>query len=120
MRVFALFLDDYHLDKKPQITVPMRKALLAFVDRLGPADLATVDGPADPAQRVAVHARLRELRSVIRKFEGRQGEIFPIKSDMEEEQLASRNPRMVRAEVTLSALAALVTRLGNFARAGSR
>jgi VWFA-related protein len=113
VRIFAIFLDDYHLDRQPFITVPMRKALLAFIDQLGPADLATVMDPLTPLSALRFTRDYEEIRSVIRKFEGRQGEIFPIKSDMEAEQLASRNPRMVRSEVTLSALAALATKLGN-------
>ena len=49
----------------------------------------------------------------MRKFEGRQGEVFPVRSALEEAQLESRNWRRLRAEVTLSALAALVVKMGS-------
>lgn len=113
VRLFAIFLDDYHIDRRPEITQPLRKALLGFVDRLGPSDLATWMDPLTPLSALKFTRDYEDIRAVIRKFEGRQGEIFPIKSAMEEQQLTSRNPRMMRSEVTLSALAALVTRLGN-------
>jgi VWFA-related protein len=113
VRLFAIFLDDYHIDRRPPVMVPLRKALLSFIDRLGPADLAAWMDPLTPLSALRFTRDYEEIKAVVRKFEGRQGEIFPIKSVMEEEQLTSRNPRMLRAQVTLSALAALVTRLGN-------
>jgi hypothetical protein len=54
----------------------------------------------------------QELVRIVQAFEGRQGEMFPVKSRMEEAQLARGNLRRVRAEVTLSALAALTVKLG--------
>jgi len=53
----------------------------------------------------------QKLLRVTNAFEGRQGEIFPIKSVMEEAQLQRGDIRRVRAEVTLLALQALTTRL---------
>ena len=35
-----LVLDDYHVDRKPHITEPMRKALRRLVEGFGPNDLA--------------------------------------------------------------------------------
>jgi VWFA-related protein len=113
VRLFAIFLDDYHIDRRPVITQPLRRALLAFLDRLGPADLAVWMDPLTPLSALRFTRDYEEIKAVIRKFEGRQGEVFPVKSPAEEEQLSARNVRMIRAEVTLSALAALVTRLGN-------
>jgi VWFA-related protein len=113
VRLFAIFLDDYHIDRQPSVTIPLRKGLLSFLDRLGPADLAVWMDPLTPLSALRFTRDYEEIKAVVRGFEGRQGEIFPIKSAMEEEQLSARNLRMVRAEVTLSALAALVTRLGN-------
>ena len=39
VRLFAIFLDDYHIDKHPTITIPLRKALESFIEQ--PA----ADGP---------------------------------------------------------------------------
>jgi VWFA-related protein len=112
VRIFALFFDDYHVDKRPFITVPMRRALESFVARLGPTDLVAVMDPLTPLSALKFTRDFVEVREWVKKLEGRQGETFPIKSVMEEEQLMARNRRMIRAEVTLSALSALVTRLG--------
>jgi hypothetical protein len=51
------------------------------------------------------------MQRIVQNFEGRQGELFPIKSVLEEAQLARSDIRAVRAEVTLSALASLTVRL---------
>jgi VWFA-related protein len=112
VRVFAIFLDDYHIDKAPQITIPMRQGLTLFINRLWPSDLVALMDPLTPLSALRFTRSKQELLSVINKFEGRQGEVFPIKSVMEEAQLMRGDIRRVRAEVTFSALAALTMKLG--------
>jgi VWFA-related protein len=112
VRVFALFLDDYHIDRAPQITIPLRKALTLFVNRLWPTDLVAVMDPLTALSALRFTRSKSELERIINTFEGRQGEVFPIKSVMEEAQLMRSDIRRVRAEVTLSALAALTVKLG--------
>jgi len=112
VRVFALFLDDYHIDKAPQITIPMRQGLTLFINRLWPTDLVAIMDPLTPLSALRFTRSKQELLAVINKFEGRQGEVFPIKSVMEEAQLMRGDIRRVRAEVTFSALAALTMKLG--------
>ena len=112
VRVFAIFLDDYHIDKAPQITIPMRQALTLFVNRLWPTDLVAIMDPLTPLSALRFTRTKQDLLNFINKFEGRQGEIFPIKSVMEEAQLMRGDIRRVRAQVTFSALAALTMKLG--------
>jgi len=112
VRVFAIFLDDYHVDKAPQITIPLRKGLSLFVDRLWPTDLVAVMDPLTPLSALRFTRSKPQLQMIVNAFEGRQGEIFPIKSVMEEAQLTRGDIRRVRAQVTLSALAALTMKLG--------
>jgi VWFA-related protein len=112
VRVFALFLDDYHIDKAPQITIPMRQALTLFVNRLWPTDLVAIMDPLTTLSALRFTRSKAEMLAIINKFEGRQGEIFPIKSVMEEAQLMRGDIRKVRAQVTFSALAALTMKLG--------
>jgi VWFA-related protein len=112
VRVFAIFLDDYHVDKSPAITLPIRRALTRFVEKLWPTDLVAMMDPLTPLSALKLTRSHSELLDVINKFEGRQGEIFPVKSAMEEAQLMRGDVVRVRAEVTLSALEALVVRLG--------
>ena len=112
VRVFALFLDDYHIDKAPQITIPMRQALSLFINRLWPTDLVAIMEPLTTLSALRFTRSKAELQALVNKFEGRQGELFPIKSVMEEAQLMRGDVRRVRAQVTFSALAALTMKLG--------
>jgi VWFA-related protein len=112
VRVFAIFLDDYHIDKTPQITIPMRQSLTLFINRLWPTDLIAVMEPLTTLSALRFTRSKPELQAIVNKFEGRQGEIFPIKSVMEEAQLMRGDIRRVRAQVTFSALAALTMKLG--------
>jgi VWFA-related protein len=112
VRVFAIFLDDYHVDKAPQITIPLRKGLSLFVNRLWPTDLVAIMDPLTPLSAVRFTRSKTQLTMIVNAFEGRQGEMFPIKSVMEEAQWMRGDVRRVRAEVTLSALAALTLKLG--------
>ena len=112
VRVFAIFLDDYHVDKAPQITIPLRQGLSLFINRLWPTDLVAMMDPLTTLSALRFTRSKSELQAVVNKFEGRQGEIFPVKSVMEEAQLMRGDIRRVRAQVTFSALAALTMKLG--------
>lgn len=112
VRVFAIFLDDYHVDKTPNIMVPLRKGLSDFVRRLWPTDLVAIMEPLTPLSGLEFTRSQSDLLAAIQAFQGRQGELFPIKSVLEEAQLHSGDVRRMRAEVTLSALAALTVKLG--------
>ena len=48
VRLFAIFLDDYHIDKKPFITLPLRQTLKTLVEQFGPNDLIAVMDPLTP------------------------------------------------------------------------
>jgi VWFA-related protein len=112
VRLFAIFLDDYHVDKAPVITLPLRKTLKHLVDQFGPNDLITVMDPLTPLSSLKFTRSRDELLLRMSQFEGRRGQVFPVKSVLEEQQLAYRNIWEIRGNVTLSALSALVTHLG--------
>jgi VWFA-related protein len=112
VRLFVIFLDDYHVDKAPQITLPLRKSLEQFVKQLGPFDLVAVMEPLTPLTHVKFTRNREELLAQMHAFEGRRGELFPVKSAAEEAQLSVRNIAEVRGGVTLDALNAIVTHLG--------
>jgi VWFA-related protein len=112
VRLFAIFLDDYHIDKRPEITIPLRDTLTKFIKQLGPNDLVAIMEPLTTLYDVKYTRAKDELINRIRTFEGRRGEVFPVKSAIEEAQLTQRNWQELRAGVTLSALEALATQLG--------
>jgi VWFA-related protein len=112
VRLFAIFLDDYHIDREPTITLTLRKHLEAFVRSLGPNDLVAMMEPLTPLTALTFTRDRNALLAWVKQFEGRRGQYFPVKSAVEEEQLRRTDLRLVRAEVTYNALEAIVTRLG--------
>jgi VWFA-related protein len=112
VRLFAIFLDDYHIDKRPDITIPLRDTLTRFIKQLGPNDLVAIMEPLTTLYDLKYTRAKDELINRVRNFEGRRGEVFPVKSAIEEAQLTQRNWQELRAGVTLSALEALATQLG--------
>ncbi len=112
VRLFAIFLDDYHIDKRPDITLPLRDTLTRFVKQLGPNDLVALMEPLTTLYDLKYTRAKDQLLERIRTFEGRRGEVFPVKSAIEEAQLSQRNWQELRAGVTLSALEALATQMG--------
>jgi VWFA-related protein len=112
VRLFALFLDDYHIDSHPATTIRLQRALESFVDRLQPTDVVIVMDPLTTLDGLIFTRDKWTLRERIRTFKGRRGELTPVRSAVEEAQLTQRNVWELRAGVTLSALEALVTHLG--------
>jgi VWFA-related protein len=112
VRLFVLFLDDYHIDKSPTVMIPLRRTLRAFVEMLGPFDLVAVMDPLTPLSHVEFTRDRNRLLEIINKFEGRRGQVFPVRSAAEEAQLSRGNVWELRGGVTLDALNAIVTKLG--------
>ena len=112
VRLFALFLDDYHIDSHPEVAQRLKRALESFVDALRPTDLVVVMDPLTTLEGLTFTRDKWLLRERIRTFKGRRGELVPVRSVLEEAQLSQRNVWELRAGVTLSALEALVTHLG--------
>ncbi|OFW40931.1 MAG: hypothetical protein A3J29_22805 [Acidobacteria bacterium RIFCSPLOWO2_12_FULL_67_14b] len=112
VRLFAIFLDDYHIDKKPDVTLPLREALTKFVSQFRSNDLIVMMDPLTTLYDLKYTRSKPDLINRIRTFEGRRGEVFPVKSPIEEAQMSQRNWQELRAGVTLSALTALATQMG--------
>jgi VWFA-related protein len=112
VRVFVLFLDDYHVDKAPTIMIPLRRTLKAFVEKLGPYDLVAVMDPLTPLTHIEFTRDRNRVMEIVNNFEGRRGELFPVRSAAEEAQQTQRNIWELRGGVTLDAMNAIVTKLG--------
>jgi VWFA-related protein len=112
VRLFVLFLDDYHVDKTPQVMIPLKRTLKTFVEKLGPYDLVAVMDPLTPLTHLEFTRDRNELLAKVQKFEGRRGELFPVRSAAEEAQQTQRNVWELRAGVTLDAMNAISTHLG--------
>ena len=112
VRLFGIFLDDYHIDKRPEITLPLREAISSFINQLGPNDLAVMMEPLDSLRDLKYTRSKPDMLARVRTFEGRRNEVFPVKSAVEEAQMTQRNWMELRAGVTLDALGALATQFG--------
>jgi VWFA-related protein len=112
IRLFVIFLDDYHIEKLPPITVPLRRELSAFINRLQPTDLVAIADPLTLASHLEFTRSQADLLDIVRNFEGRMFEIFPIRNAAEEAQLKSGDVNRLRAQVTYSALQSICVRLG--------
>ncbi|MGH9201391.1 MAG: VWA domain-containing protein, partial [Vicinamibacterales bacterium] len=112
VRLFAIFLDDYHINKSPTITLPLREALMGFVEQFQPNDLVVVMDPLTTLDGLKFTRSKPDLVARMRVFIGRRNELYPVKSAVEEAQLTQRNWLELRGAVTLSALNALATHLG--------
>jgi VWFA-related protein len=112
VRLFVIFLDDYHIDRLPSITLPLRRELTAFITHFQPTDLVAIVDPLTPVSALTFTRSQADLTEIVRKFEGRHNEIFPVKNAAEEAQLKSGDVERLRAQVTLSALSALCIHLG--------
>jgi VWFA-related protein len=112
VRLFAVLLDDYHIDRHPTITIPLRRALESFVEQLQPTDLVVIMDPLTTLDSLKFTRNKAELLERVRAFEGRRGLLFPVKSAVEEAQMSQRNVFELRAAVSLSALEAIATHLG--------
>jgi VWFA-related protein len=111
-RLFALFLDDYHVTAANAARA--RDVLTAFVDRdLGPRDLVAVLKPLDSLLTIRVTRDRDVVRHAIETFEGRKGDYEP-RNAFERDFIAGSPARVdqVRAQVATSALNALVIHVG--------
>ena len=111
VRLFAVFMDDYHLGRYPQEMIPLRKALGDFLGgMMGPLDLVTVMNPITPLSALEWTRDRQRLVQSIRTYEG-SNDNFIGRSPLEESQNLSRNAARVRSQVVITALQALVMHL---------
>lgn len=111
VRVFAVFMDDYHLGRYPQEMLPLRQALADFLGPMtGPLDLVTVMNPITPLSALKWTRDRDSLARDLKNYEGRMDN-FMGRSALEESQNLTRNVQRVRSQVVISALQALVMHL---------
>ena len=115
-RLFAIFLDEYHVGGGAN-TDRVREALLRFVDRdLTPRDLVAVMKPLDSLFAIRLTRDRAAVRRAIETFEGRKGEYEP-RNAYERNYIAGTPARIdaARNQVALSAINALAVHLGSLA-----
>ena len=111
VRVYAIVLDDYHVQRMSELRVI--DPLLAFVRQLPPTDLVAVFYPLDSVTDVAFTRDREPVLKAIRAFYGRRGDHQP-KHPIEEAHLRFLPPQIeeIRRQIVMSALEGLATHLG--------
>jgi len=113
VRLFAFFLDDYHVRKENSIRA--REPIARFVEnKLLSTDMAGIMYPLTPLDDVLLSRNHKNLASAIRTFMGRKYDYTP-KNLFEERYVnyvSTMEAERIRNQVTLSALKALIMHLG--------
>lgn len=112
-RLFAIFLDEYHVTEGPAVT-RVRDVMTRFVQQtLKPRDLLLVVRPLDSLLTLRMTRDRSAALQAIAGFEGRRGE-YDARNEFESSLIAGTPDRIeaVRSQVAASALNALATHLG--------
>jgi len=110
VRVYAIFLDDYHVERMGELRVV--DPLIAFVQSLPPTDLVAVYYPLDSMTDVHFARDREPVLKAIRGFKGRLGDYQPTRPVEEEHLRHPRDIERIRREITMSALEGLAAHLG--------
>ena len=118
-RVIAILLDEFHINAIE--TDAVREAAHRFIEQqIRPEDRVVILKPLDSLPAIHLTADRDRMHDAINGFEGRQGNYEP--RSLLEEQTIGRSPVLAeasRAQVVLSGLRALASRLGTLpGRAG--
>jgi len=113
VRLFVIFLDDYHVRVGTSMFV--RQALESFIStQIGPMDLVALMYPLTPTSALKFTRDRESLIGTVRQFTGRKYNYMP-RNEMEE--LYAYYPaeivERIRNQVTMTALESLVTHLGS-------
>ena len=112
VRLFVLFLDDYHVRRGNDMVV--RKPLIDFVqNQLAPQDMVAIMYPLTPVSELTFTRNRQSLISAIEKFEGRRFNYQP-RNEFEERYAyyPASTVERIRNEVTMTALKGAAIKLG--------
>jgi VWFA-related protein len=113
VRLFAVFLDDYHVRRGSSLSV--RKQLATFVENnLGPSDMIGVMYPLESTASVRMTRNHSAVMRGLQQFLGRKFEYEP-KNQYEESyaHYPTEIVEKIRNQVSLSALKALIVHMGS-------
>ncbi len=111
VRMFAIFLDDYHVS--PASGRVVREQLARLVEtELGPTDLVGLMYPLTSLDSVRMSRNRDAVANTIRKFDGRRGDYTPKNVFEENYVYRTSNPGVIRRDVSFSAIKGLIMRMG--------
>ena len=112
VRLFAIFLDDYHVRKESSLV--MRDQIARFVDtQLGPSDMIGLMYPLESLSSLRMTRNHDAIMRGIEQFEGRKYDYRP-KNSFEEryEYYPTEMVEKIRNQVSLSAIKGLILHMG--------
>jgi VWFA-related protein len=112
VRLFGIFLDDYHVRKGTSLSV--RNPLSRFIDtQIGPTDMVGVMYPLEPTSAVRFTRNHDAVMRGMQKFVGRKYDYTP-RNQMEEQyaHYPTEVVEQIRNQVSLSAIKGLITHMG--------
>ncbi len=113
VRLFAIFLDDYHTRQGASLSV--REPIAKFIStQLGPSDMIGVMYPLQPVATVRMTRDHDRIIQALGGFVGRKGD-YTVKNRLEEQyaNYPAETVEVIRNQVSLSALKGLITHLGS-------
>lgn len=113
VRLFAIFLDDYHVRLGSSLSV--RAPIQRFLEtQIGPTDMVGVMYPLQPVSSIRFTRNHDAVIKAMEQFKGRKFDYTP-KNDFEEQyaNYPAEVVERIRTEVSLSALKALITHMGS-------
>ena len=118
VRVFSIFLDDYHV--RLENSMRAREAIARFVEnQIQPKDLVSIMYPLWSINDVLHTRNRRQVAGAIREFTGRKFDYTP-RNAFEERYVhyvSTIEAERIRNDVTLSALKGLIIKLGGLREA---
>jgi VWFA-related protein len=113
VRLFAVFLDDYHV--RLENSMRAREPIARFIEnQLQPADMAGIMYPLWSISDVMMSRNRKSIAAAIRAFQGRKYDYTP-RNQFEEtyvHYVSTIEAERIRNQVTMSAIKGLITRLG--------
>ncbi|PYQ71707.1 MAG: hypothetical protein DMG01_25285, partial [Acidobacteria bacterium] len=113
VRLFAIFLDDYHVRRGTSLSV--RNPLSRFLDtQIGPTDMIGVMYPLESTSSVRMTRNHDAVMKAMQQFQGRKYDYTP-RNEFEERyaNYPTEIVEKIRNQVSLSAIKSLVVHMGS-------
>ena len=113
VRLFGIFLDDYHVRR--ELSIGARQRLVEFLaNEIGPSDMIGLMYPLQPLADVRFTRNHGATAGALQQFLGRKYDYTPMNSIEERYvHLSTETVERIRNQVSLSALEGLVVRMGS-------
>jgi VWFA-related protein len=113
VRLFAIFLDDYHVRRGASMSV--RKPIETFIDtQLGPTDMVGLMYPLESLSSIRMTRNHAALMKGIDQFVGRKYDYTP-RNEYEEQyaHYPAETVEQIRNQVSMTAIRGLITHMGS-------